>query len=90
MKKELKSLLNQSLESEQNLNTYREQLEIIQTTLRNYEIDRTNKNAEVNQAREALEEYKLSIREIEVRKEGLDEQLSENGYSYESIKEEGC
>ena len=43
VKKELKSLLNQSLESEQTLNTYREQLEIIQTTLRNYEIDRTNK-----------------------------------------------
>ncbi|SVA76430.1 uncharacterized protein METZ01_LOCUS129284 [marine metagenome] len=87
VKKELKSLLNQSLESEQTLNTYREQLEIIQTTLRNYEIDRTNKNAEVNQARETLEKYKLSIRELEVRKEGLDDQLSENGYSYESIKE---
>ena len=86
VKKELKSLLNQSLESEQNLNIYREQLEIIQTTLRNYEIDRTNKNSEVNQAREALEECKLSIREIEVRKEGFDEQLSENGYSYDSIK----
>jgi len=87
VKKELKSLLNQSLESEQTLNTYREQLEIIQTTLRNYEIDRTNKNAEVNQARETLEKYKLSIRELEVRKEGLDDQLSENGYSYEIIKE---
>jgi chromosome segregation protein len=87
VKKELKSLLNQSVESEQNLNTYREQLEIIQTTLRNYEIDRTNKNAEVNQARETLEQYKLSIRELEVRKEGLDDQLYENGYSYKSISE---
>ena len=85
VKKELKSLLNQSLESEQTLNTHREQLEVIQTTLRNYEIDRTNKNAEVNQARETLEKYKLSIRELEVRKEGLDDQLSVNGYSYESI-----
>ena len=87
VKKELKSLLNQSLESEQTLNTHREQLEVIQTTLRNYEIDRTNKNAEVNQARETLEKYKLSIRELEVRKEGLDDQLSVNGYSYESIAE---
>jgi len=87
VKKELKSLLNQSLVSEQSLNTFREQLEIIQTTLRNYEIDRTNKNAEVNQARETLEKYKLSIRELEVRKEGLDDQLTENGYSYKSIKE---
>jgi len=87
VKKELKSLLNKSLESEQTLNTYREQLETIQATLRNYEIDRTNKNAEVNQARETLEKYKLSIRELEVRKEGLDDQLSENGYSYETIKE---
>ena len=85
VKTELKSLLNQSLESEQTLNTHREQLEVIQTTLRNYEIDRTNKNAEVNQARETLEKYKLSIRELEVRKEGLDDQLSVNGYSYESI-----
>ena len=84
---QLKSLLNHSLESEQTLNTLREQLEIIQATLRNYEIDRTNKNAEVNQSREILEKYKLSIRELEVRKEGLDDQLSANGYSYESIKE---
>jgi len=87
VKKELKSLLNQSLESEQILNTHREQLETIQATLRNYEIDRTNKGTEVNQAREILEKYKLSIRELEVRKEGLDDQLSENGFSYESIKE---
>ena len=87
VKEQLESLLNHSLESEQTLNTLREQLEIIQTTLRNYEIDRTNKNAEVNQAREILEKYKLSIRELEVRKEGLDDQLSANGYSYELIKE---
>ena len=87
VKKQLKSLLNKSLESEQSLNSSREQLEIIQTTLRNYEIDRTNKNAEVNQSRETLEKYKLSIRELEVRKEGLDDQLLENGYSYKSIKE---
>ncbi|HIN13561.1 MAG TPA: hypothetical protein EYM72_04700 [Gammaproteobacteria bacterium] len=87
VKEQLESLLNHSLESEQTLNTLREQLEIIQATLRNYEIDRTNKNAEVNQSREVLEKYKLSIRELEVRKEGLDDQLSANGYSYESIKE---
>ena len=87
VKDQLESLLNHSLESEQTLNTLREQLEIIQTTLRNYEIDRTNQNAEVNQSREILEKYKLSIRELEVRKEGLDDQLSANGYSYESIKE---
>ena len=87
VKEQLESLLNHSLESEQTLNTLREQLEIIQATLRNYEIDRTNQNAEVNQSREILEKYKLSIRELEVRKEGLDDQLSANGYSYESIKE---
>ena len=87
VKEQLESLLNHSLESEQTLNTLREQLENIQATLRNYEIDRTNKNAEVNQSREILEKYKLSIRELEVRKEGLDDQLSANGYSYESIKE---
>ena len=87
VKEQLESLLNHSLDSEQTLNTHREQLEIIQATLRNYEIDRTNKNAEVNQSREILEKYKLSIRELEVRKEGLDDQLSANGYSYESIKE---
>ena len=87
VKEQLKSLLNHSLESEQTLNTLREKLENIQATLRNYEIDRTNKNTEVNQSREILEKYKLSIRELEVRKEGLDDQLSANGYSYESIKE---
>ncbi len=87
VKEQLESLLNHSLGTEQTLNTLREQLEIIQTTLRDYEIDRTNKNAEVNQSREILEKYKLSIRELEVRKEGLDDQLSANGYSYESIKE---
>jgi len=87
VKEQLKSLLNHSLESEQTLNTLREQLETIQATLRNYEIDRTNKNTEVNQSREILEKYKLSIRELEVRKEGLDDQLFASGYSYESVKE---
>jgi len=84
---ELKTLLNQSLESEQALNTFREDLEKSQSVLRDYEIDRTNKNSEVNLSRESLEKYKLSIRELEVRKEGFDEQLKESGYDFQVMKE---
>ena len=84
---ELKTLLNQSLESEQTLNTFREELEKSQSVLRNYEIDRTNKNSEVNLSRESLEKYKLSIRELEVRKEGFDEQLKESGYDFQVMKD---
>ena len=83
----LENLLNQSLESEQTLNTFREELEKSQSVLRDYEIDRTNKNSEVNLSRESLEKYKLSIRELEVRKEGLDEQLKESGYDFQTMKE---
>ena len=84
---ELKTLLNESLESEQTLNTFREELEKSQSVLRNYEIDRTNRNSEVNLSRESLEKYKLSIRELEVRKEGFDEQLKENGYDFQVMKD---
>ena len=84
---ELKTLLNQSLESEQTLNTFREDVEKSQTVLRDYEIDRTNKNSEVSLSRESLEKYKLSIRELEVRKEGFDEQLKESGYDFQVMKE---
>ncbi|SVA23616.1 uncharacterized protein METZ01_LOCUS76470, partial [marine metagenome] len=84
---ELKTLLNESLESEQTLNTFREELEKSQSVLRDYEIDRTNRNSEVNLSRESLEKYKLSIRELEVRKEGFDEQLKENGYDFQVMKE---
>jgi chromosome segregation protein len=84
---ELKTLLNQSLESEQTLNTFREELEKSQSVLRDYEIDRTNRNSEVNLSRESLEKYKLSIRELEVRKEGFDEQLKENGYDFQVMKD---
>jgi len=80
-------LLNESLESEQTLNTFREELEKSQSVLRNYEIDRTNRNSEVNLSRESLEKYKLSIRELEVRKEGFDEQLKENGYDFQVMKD---
>ncbi|HJP42565.1 MAG TPA: AAA family ATPase [Gammaproteobacteria bacterium] len=83
----LENLLNQSLESEQTLNTFREELEKSQSVLRDYEIDRTNKNSEVNLSRESLEKYKLSIRELEVRKEGMDEQLKESGYDFQTMKE---
>jgi chromosome segregation protein len=86
-KAELKSLLNQSLESEQALNTFREELEKSQSVLRDYEIDRTNKNSEVNLSRESLEKYKLSIRELEVRKEGFDEQLKESGYDFQVMED---
>jgi chromosome segregation protein len=41
----------------------------------------------VNLSRESLEKYKLSIRELEVRKEGFDEQLKESGYDFQVMKE---
>ena len=86
-KSELESLLNMSLESEKSLEIERKKQEEMQSHLRNHEVDRTNLNAAVNQAREDLERFKLNQKEYEVRKESLSEQLNSMGLDYESIDE---
>ena len=86
-KLELESLLNMSLESEKSLEIERKKQEEMQSHLRNQEVDRTNLNASVNQAREDLEKYKLKQKEYEVRKESLNEQLISMGLDYTSIDE---
>ena len=86
-KLELESLLNMSLESEKSLEIERKKQEEMQSHLRNQEVDRTNLNASVNQAREDLEKYKLKQKEYEVRKESLNEQLISMGLDYASIDE---
>ena len=58
-KSELEALLNMSLESEKLLEIERKKQEEMQLVLRNKEVDRTNLNASVNQAREDLEKFKL-------------------------------
>ena len=82
----LEELLNQSLESEKQLEIKRKKQEEMQTVLRNQEVDRTNLNAAVNQAREDLEEFKLKQKEYEVRKESFLEQLSSMDKDLESIQ----
>ena len=86
-KSELESLLNKSLESEKSLEIERKKQEEMQSLLRNHEVDRTNLNAAVNQAREDLEKFKLNQKEYEVRKESLSEQLNSMNLDYESIEE---
>ena len=86
-KLELESLLNNSLESEKSLDIERKRQEEMQLLLRNQEVDRTNLNAAVNQAREDLEGFKLKQKEYEVRKESLNEQLVSLGTDYVSIDE---
>ena len=86
-KLELESLLNSSLESEKSLDIERKRQEEMQLLLRNQEVDRTNLNAAVNQAREDLEGFKLKQKEYEVRKESLNEQLVSLGTDYVSIDE---
>ena len=86
-KLELESLLNMSLGSEKSLEIERKKQEEMQSHLRNQEVDRTNLNATVNQAREDLEKYKLKQKEYEVRKESLNEQLISMGLDYTSIDE---
>ena len=83
----LESLLKTSLESEKGLDTSRKKLEDSQSILRNYEIDRTNINSLVNQAREDLEQFKLNQKEYEVRKESLNEQLINLGQDFNSLDE---
>ena len=84
-KQELESLLNMSLESEKSLEVERKKQEEMQSHLRNQEVDRTNLNASVNQAREDLERFKLKQKEYEVRKESLNEQLISMDLDYKSI-----
>ena len=85
-KRKLESLLNSSLIKEKDLDASRITLENSQTILRNSEIDRTNINSHVNQAREDLEHFKLNQKEYEVRRETLNEQLKDYGQSFESIR----
>ena len=62
----METLLNKSLESEKTLEYERKQQEEMQSLLRNQEVDRTNINASVNQAREDLEKFKFgSIQKID-------------------------
>ena len=84
-KRKLESLLNSSLKKEKDLDASRITLENSQTILRNSEIDRTNINSQVNQAREDLEHFKLNQKEYDVRKESLNEQLKDYGQSFQSI-----
>ena len=84
-KQELESLLNMSLKSEKSLEVERKKQEEMQSHLRNQEVDRTNLNASVNQAREDLERFKLKQKEYEVRKESLNEQLISMDLDYKSI-----
>ncbi len=86
-KLELESLLNKSLESEKSLEAERKQQEEMQSLLRNQEVDRTNINASVNQAREDLEKFKLKQKEYEVRKDSLNEQLNDMGLSFDAVDE---
>ena len=65
-KSELEALLNMSLESEKSLEIERKKQEEMQLALRNQEVDRTNLNASVNQAREDLEKFKLKQTEYEL------------------------
>ena len=83
----LESLLNTSLASEKELDTSRKELEESQSVLRNYEIDRTNINSLVNQARDDLQQFKLNQKEYEVRKESLNEQLVNQGQDFKSLDE---
>ena len=85
-KRKLESLLNSSLNKEKDLDASRKILEDSQTILRNSEIDRTNINSHVNQAREDLEHFKLNQKEYEVRKESLNDQLSNYGQNFEAIR----
>ena len=85
-KRKLESLLNSSLNKEKDLDASRKILEDSQTILRNSEIDRTNINSHVNQAREDLEHFKLNQKEYEVRKESLNDQLSNYGQNFETIR----
>ena len=84
-KQELEYLLNMSLKSEKSLEVERKKQEEMQSHLRNQEVDRTNLNASVNQAREDLERFKLKQKEYEVRKESLNEQLISMDLDYKSI-----
>ena len=86
IRKNLETLLNNSLSSESELNTLRKNNEASQSHLRNLEIDRTNINSKVNQSREDLDQYKLKQKELDVRSESLTEQLQNTKYSKEDIE----
>ncbi|SDT97050.1 chromosome segregation protein SMC [Halopseudomonas salegens] len=84
---ELEKLLEQRVEVEQQLATAREALEQVDQDLREQDRRRSQAEQQGHVVREQLEQQRLAARDLQTRRQGLREQLLEDGYDLLSVLE---
>lgn len=84
---ELEGLLEQRVEVEQQLTTAREALEQVDQDLREQDRRRSQAEQQGHVVREQLEQQRLNARDLQTRRQGLREQLLEEGYDLLSVLE---
>jgi chromosome segregation protein len=79
LQQELDSQLEQEVQVERELAEHRRTLEAAETGLRAEEAKRADCESKVGEAREAVEGFRMQVREIQVRHEGVTEQFAQSG-----------
>src|SRR5690606_28748775 len=82
---ELESLLDQRLQAEQDLGTARQALEEIDQQIREQDRRRSQAEQQAQVVRGQLDEQRLTARDLQTRRQGLQEQLLEAGYDLNGV-----
>ncbi len=84
---ELESLLEQRVQVEQELGNARQALETVDQLMRDQDRRRTQAEQQAQVLRGQLDEQRLAARDLQTRRQGLQEQLLEAGYDLKSVLE---
>ncbi|WP_150305929.1 chromosome segregation protein SMC [Pseudomonas saliphila] len=82
---ELASLLEQRVQAEQDLATARQSLEAVDQQIREQDRRRSQAEQQAQQVRGQLDEQRLNARDLQTRRQGLQEQLLESGYDLNGV-----
>ncbi|MEH6389945.1 MAG: chromosome segregation protein SMC [Pseudomonas profundi] len=82
---ELESLLEQRLQAEQDLGTARQALEQIDQQIREQDRRRSQAEQQAQVVRGQLDEQRLTARDLQTRRQGVQEQLLEAGYDLNGV-----
>ena len=85
LQQELAGQLEQEIAVERDLAARRGKLESAETDLRSQEAKRADCENDVTEARESVDGFRMQVREIEVRREGVTEQFSQSGLDLKQI-----
>jgi chromosome segregation protein len=85
MQADLGQQLTLQIDVERNLAEQRHDLDAVDSSLRELESQRSASESAVNAAREASDQLRMEVREIEVRREGLVEQFGQLGLELDAV-----